>query len=123
MPYTTTITKEPDYVRILVKGTPTSPGEAAKYADIVIDSTTEHQCHRILLDEIDFHMNVDMLGAIQLTEILIEKDVPSMGLRVAAVVLPENMAGERALETAMRNRSINYRVFDDMETAQQWLLS
>lgn len=123
MPHTTTIQKKTDYIFLTVAGAPVDFNEASDYADIVIDCFRRYSCHRILIDATDFHMNVDILGAIQLTEVLIEKGVPSMGLRVASVVRPEKKDSERMLETAMRNRTINYRIFDNMNEAQTWLTS
>jgi len=121
MLYTTTITDKKDYLLIESEGKAKDFADIAAYTDLIISHSQRHRQKRILLDETSVTLSLDAHDASLLAERLVASMVPNMGIRVAAVCAPCNYAIARIIETAFQNRSLNFRMFEDMQSAIDWL--
>jgi hypothetical protein len=78
--------------------------------------------HRILLDKTKFLNHFDYHDAVVFADSPISDFMVNKRLRIAALIRPSNLEVERAYETLMRNRSVNYKPFISQEEAMDWLL-
>ena len=76
---------------------------------------------RVLADARDHLGAIDVVDLHQIGE-LISREIPG-GCRVAVVVSIARLAMDRYLETVAVNRGVSFRLFTDMEDANQWLNS
>ncbi|QGY39445.1 hypothetical protein GM415_04690 [Pseudodesulfovibrio cashew] len=111
------------YIRITTTGTMVSREEAQAYGDFIFDLAQQRGTKLILLDERGMVDEEDALDAYEVSESETLAEMGMAGFRIALVSAPANLAINRTWETIMQNRSINLRVFSDMESATDWLTS
>ena len=116
-----TIDKE-DHLFFQVDGEANDLADVIAHAESIIFQARKFKHKRLLLDETALSMSIDTHDAILFANWFAETKVAAMGLRAAVVCAPCNRAVIRAFETALRNRSISYKMFDDLESASEWLL-
>ena len=68
-------------------------------------------------------MTLDAHDAVRFGEWLSDVRLSTMGYRIAAIRTAQGVERARVFETAVRNRSINFRMFTDTELARAWLLA
>lgn len=106
---------------IRVTGTIANGDQATEKAMKVIDLGVEAKAARVLLDERALSISVDVLEIIHVAEALEERGVQSYGGRMACLFNPDFRDIYRVYETAYKNRSMNYRLFEDTDRAMVWL--
>jgi hypothetical protein len=111
------------YLLVAAQGTAHTADDLTQYALALLDEARRAGQTRILLDETRAAITPDTFDIVLLADRLDELRVANLGIRTAAVCAPENCEVERSIETALRNRSISYRVFYDRAAAEAWLLS
>ena len=122
MPYFTSLQYLNGYLRVTVTGTLESVEELFNYARLLAKEGEEHQTTRALVDERKLVDHTDLMDAYILSESDFTADMAMRGVRVACLAGPENLEQTMAFETVMQNRSLNYRVFTDEDTATAWLM-
>lgn len=105
------------------RGTAESVDHLTDYVRALLAEAAAGGHTRLLLDETGVAMTLDTLEVIHLANRLEDLHVASMGIRMAVVCAPANCGIMRSMETALRNRSINYQVFDARAEAEAWLLA
>lgn len=123
MPLTATFTTTDRYLLVMAQGTAQTADDLTGYALVLVDEARKTGQTRILLDETRATVTLDTFDIVLLADRLDELRVANLGLRAAAICAPASCAAMRSLETALRNRSINYMAFDDRAAAEAWLLS
>lgn len=97
-----------------------------EYRDKVLlgaELINDYNCRRVLVDDRKVEILVDALSVYTGIDALVESGLPSRGLRLAGMCRPEDLDVYRMIETAYRNRSVNYRLFEDEAVAVEWLAS
>jgi len=118
------INVEPKYKYFVVRITgPVTNGSLREYVSLIMDFAQESGLKRILLDERELSIEADMYEAYLVGESDEIVTAAIEGYRFACVPDPANRSRNEAFETVMRNRSVNYRVFDSVRVAERWLLS
>lgn len=123
MPLTTTFTTTDHYLLVMAQGAAQTADDLTEYALALLEEACKTGQTRILLDETCAAMTLDTFDIVLLADRLDEMRVANLGLRAAAICAPDSCEAMRSLETALRNRSISYRVFDKRAAAEAWLLS
>ncbi|ADU64059.1 MAG: hypothetical protein KUA35_12080 [Pseudodesulfovibrio sp.] len=123
MPLTTTFTVTDRYLLVIAQGAAQTADELTEYALSLVEEARKTGQTRILLDETRAAITPDTFDIVLLADRLDALRVANLGIRTAAVCAPDNCEVERSIETALRNRSISYRVFDDKAAAEAWLLA
>lgn len=123
MPYSSVVIDKKDYLFFVIGGEVDALEDVIAHTDSIISQALKSQRNRLLLDETQLVMNIDGHDAILLAEHLANTHLPSRGMRAAVVCAPQNQNLIRSFETALQNRSINYKMFMDVEAAEKWLLS
>jgi cephalosporin-C deacetylase-like acetyl esterase len=121
MSYTVEIIDKKDYLLFVTTGKADDFFEMTAYSDLILAHTLKHKQKRVILDETEVTVDLNAYDATMLAERLVADMVPSMGLRGAVVCAQCNVAVARIFETAFLNRSINLRMFEDMQSAIDWL--
>lgn len=122
MPLTTTVTTTDRYLLVEAQGTAKTADDLTEYALFLLKEARKTGLTRILLDETRATITPDTFDIVLLADRLDEMRVANLGIRAAAVCAPASCEVERSIETALRNRSISYRVFYDKAAAEAWLL-
>lgn len=76
---------------------------------------------RILLDDRALAVALDTHDITRAADLLEKSNFQALGLRLASLCRPEDRCVYDSIETIYRNRSINFRRFDDKQTAVEWL--
>ncbi|BDQ34584.1 hypothetical protein [Pseudodesulfovibrio portus] len=87
----------------------------------LMDAVRASGLKRILLDERGLVLGVDTHEAYLVGESEQIVMAAIQGYRFASVPDPANKARNENFETMLRNRSVNYRVFDTIADAEEWL--
>ena len=123
MPYSIQFLDKNDYLIFSLSGEIDNLDELISYAESVISQTRISSHKRLLLDETGVSMNVDTHDAILFAKHLAGAKVAHLGFRAAVICAPENYALIQSFETALQNRSMNYKVFKEIDAAEEWLKS
>ncbi|MGL1863042.1 MAG: hypothetical protein OCC46_11025 [Pseudodesulfovibrio sp.] len=121
MTYDYAMTMKDDYLLVTIGGESNTIEDVLSLADRVLIEAKRNNCTCILFDERTVTVNLDQHDVYQCTEALAEH-LPSAGIRVAVVHNTTDLAIYQCFETMLRNRSINYKLFDDFQSAEKWLL-
>lgn len=76
---------------------------------------------RILFDDRELDMILDVLDAVIFAESVLEDEVQTEGYRYACLPPESGRRFYATFETILQNRSINYRLFDNEAEAIHWL--
>lgn len=120
MPYTYTIHEEEDFLNVIVTGSTESAVETARFATQLGTEAQKRARTHILLDETGFEPLLDQFDIYNFSEKL-SVQFPALGLKIAVLHREERRKFYTCAETFLRNRSINYRVFQDRTEALKWL--
>jgi len=80
-------------------------------------------CHRVLLDHREMTIRHPIFGHLALAESLLDEVLTVHFERVASVTAPEDYDRYRDFELVSRNRGFNFRAFQSVEDAREWLES
>lgn len=83
----------------------------------------ETQARRVLVDDRKLAMSLDAHDVNQLADRLDAGEFQKMGIRLGCLCRPEDRHIYKMIETAYRNRSINFRLFESEQEALSWLAS
>jgi hypothetical protein len=113
---------EPKDTYVLVRMSGTMPaGTLKKEIARFMDAVRASGLKRFLVDERGLVLGIDMHEAYLVGESEQTVFAATQGYRFASVPDPANKARNENFETLMRNRSVNYRVFDTIADAEEWL--
>jgi len=108
------------YLLFKLTGSFDSSDEVVDFATSMIRIVLENQCLRVVLDEHELQINFDQFDAYSFAEKLTET-APRIGIRIGTIRSDESQDYYRWLETTLRNRSVNYRIFADESEAVRWV--
>ncbi len=121
MPYSIKAVDKEKYLMFIVEGEAAGFDDISAYADNALSLAFEYERNRILFDETQAVIRFDAHDVFLLAEHLVDLNVAAMGVRAAIVCAQSNCAMTRCVETALQNRSINCKMFEDMKSAEEWL--
>ncbi|BCS89999.1 hypothetical protein [Pseudodesulfovibrio sediminis] len=110
-----------DWIRITTTGRIDSGDEFIDKVLVGADKVLELDVRLVLLDELQLELALDNLDIKLGVGSLDHSEVHTLGLRIACLFPPANRALYTMYETVYRNRSINFRLFDDEQAAIAWL--
>ncbi|MBG0790064.1 MAG: hypothetical protein H0S80_06150 [Desulfovibrionaceae bacterium] len=108
-------------VHARVCGVISTGSEAACKAREVVDSAIKSGIYRVLLDERELDISVDIHEIIAIAREFEDRHIAFYGGRVACLYRPEKKNLYKAYETIYQNRSLSYRLFDGRDQALAWL--
>ncbi len=121
MTYDYAMTMKDDYLLVTIGGESNTVEDVLSLANRVLIEAKRNNCTCVLFDERTVTINLDQHDAYQCTEALAEH-IPAEGMRVAVVHNTKDLTIYQCFETMLQNRSINYTLFDDFQSAEEWLL-
>ena len=116
-------TKHDSWLLSKGKGRVTNADELLDKARKLVTKTFEVDIKRVLIDNRELDVVLDFHDSTIIADTLAEDDVQFLGRRYACLCNDLSLPTYQAFETAYRNRSINFRVFQDEESAMKWLFS
>jgi len=122
MSYEYTITPQDGYLLYITSGVLDDVESLLACTGIALQEAMAKECN-LLIDDRRLTINLSNLDATLTGEHLAEIDLQVMGIRIASVQSPENMELGRMFETVLTNRSLVFKVFEDRESAINWLNS
>ena len=122
MPYSFSAIDKEDHLFFHVDGEADELADIVAYSESIICQARKLNHNRLLIDETSLAMNIDTHDVIQFAKWIADTGVVGLGLRAAVVCAPCNRAVIRAFETALQNRSISYKMFENLESAEAWLV-
>ena len=123
MPYFLTYARIGDILVVKATGDYADVQEFIAKKDEATLRIMEERARRILLDDRELTMTLDVHDAVTFADAVLEEGVPAQGLRFACLPPKTGREFYAAFETACRNRSINYQLFEDKQAAVDWLES
>lgn len=87
------------------------------------DLCDRESCHRVLLDHREMTIRHPIFGHLALADGLLGELLTTRFERVASVTGPEDLDRYRDFELLSSNRGFNFRAFQSMEDAREWLES
>lgn len=121
--YTVEYAVEGDILRITSSGRTTRYDSFFEKAQKDIKHILESGRKRILMDDRDYLLLIDVLDISLLSNALDDMDLPALGIRMAVVGHPDSLELYQTIETIFRNRSNNVLNFHDLDAAKEWLLA
>lgn len=94
-----------------------------KKVGAAIVKMSETKAKRVLVDDRNLVMSLDALDVNRLADRLESAKFQMLGIRLGCLCRPEDVSTYKMIETAYRNRSINFRLFDNEQAALEWLVS
>ena len=88
----------------------------------VVQRGLEVGVRRFLMDERNLDFRLEAHDMAQLANHLERNNFQNNGNRVACLYNPKCLKNCKLRETMYQNRSVNYRIFEDEESALAWLL-
>jgi hypothetical protein len=110
------------YVAGTVVGRIDTPEELLRKVRAMVHKALDSNVTRFLMDERNLDFRLEQHDIIQVANHLENHDVQILGGRSACLCDPRRIARYRACETAYRNRSLSYQVFESEEAAVAWLM-
>lgn len=122
MTYTLRTTPQKGYLLVELDGAVDSISEIIEYTVTFVAEAERLDLHKVLVDERNAFFTLDFMDLVKLAEHASERDFHLKGFRIASLPHPDMLDKHKAFETAVRNRSIEYRVFTSEDDALDWLL-
>lgn len=118
------VKQEDGWLHLITQGRIDNMEDFLAKVHLGVDMVSCHNCRRVLVDDRGVEVLVDALSVYTGIDQLAESGLPSKGLKIAGLCRPEDKSVFKMIETAYRNRSVNYRLFvDDEAAALEWLTS
>lgn len=89
----------------------------------LVAKALEYNTSRVLIDNRQLDVVLDFHDSTTIANTLADDDIQFLGRRFACLCNDMSLSTYEAFETAYRNRSINFRLFKDEESAMKWLFS
>lgn len=122
MSYNLQMRKRDGYLLFTVTGTLESAEDLTAYSNDIEKHARQADVRHVLLDMREVSRRVDQHDCATYANKW-SQDHPNIWLKVAAVYTAADAQRFKWVETIYKNRSINYKIFDDMEKAEHWLMS
>ncbi|GAP16722.1 hypothetical protein [Levilinea saccharolytica] len=110
-----------DYLLVKAWGADENLEEVKRYGEAVIQAAVQHNCPRILCDELELVYRLEVAETFFSAE-HISKLVPSLH-RVAIVTQASQLEVGKFWEDVAVNRGLYVRMYTSLEEAKNWLLS
>ena len=123
MSYTLSFSKQDGWFSVAAQGEIDSFEVFSEKARTVTGEILQSGIKRILLDDRELAISLDAHDITLVAEQLEKANIQALGLRLASLCRPEDRETYRMFETIYGNRSINFRLFTDKQSALNWLLS
>lgn len=125
MPVEAEVRVAENFLLVIAGGTMESMEDLFAYTGLIKEHLLKHDgsVRRVLLDERAMEDRIDALDAYAFSESDDTALAVTSGIRIACLSSPANYEFNRAFETFFQNRSLNFKVFLDMEEAENWLLA
>lgn len=120
MPYEFDIIEKEDYLLFDVTGESATVEDVVQFTQTLLKEAMKRDCRSVMLDERGLRQRLDSHDAYLAAEKLVA-DRPRSGIRFASIRSDENWTIGKRFETIFQNRSINFRVFDNIPEAETWL--
>lgn len=111
------------YTLVTPIGEPQSAEELGVHAEEMFRRGAESESKCILIDRREAGMDFDVMDIVNVSNLLEERSIQNLGVRVAVVVDASNVKVFNSLETSLTIRSFSYRIFSSEKEALNWLLS
>ena len=111
------------YLYLVGEGTEDGLEEDIEIHQMIVNTCKEHNCPHVLIDDRNVIYTASTLSIYMLAKHYDQVDIPRFIQRAALVANQEYRADNQFFENTMRNRSINLRVFYDVQEAEKWLTS
>ena len=122
MPFSLTFEIREGYVLGITTGEEATLDDSLRKIEAVRQRGLEVGLRRFLMDERQLAFLLEAHDIALLANRLEERNFQNNGNRVACLYNPECMQNCKMRETMYQNRSMNYRIFGDEESAVAWLL-
>lgn len=119
--YTMDFDVEDGILFIKVAGIINSFEVAVQKANEIVDKALETGAYRVLLDESELSIDVDVLDIAQVVTSLEGRDLPYFEGKAACLFKPEYADIYNIYESFYQNKGFRYRLFSDIEAALEWL--
>ena len=106
---------------VSVSGAISSGEQAVEKALKVVGMGLKAGVNRVLLDERELNISVDVHGIVNVANELEKRDILYHGGRMACLYRAECRDIYQVYETVYKNRSLSYQLFDDPDKALAWL--
>ncbi|TAL34452.1 MAG: hypothetical protein EPN93_12075 [Spirochaetes bacterium] len=116
------ITEIDAHLLVTSRGVQNTLTESLAYIKTIVDTCRNRNLALVLLDEREVAYRETMLDTHIMVEFLTEKLKEFPVKKIACVPAKRYYSQVRDFETLMRNKSLNYKTFRDMELARAWLL-
>ncbi len=122
MPYKPNITVRDKYVVVTHDAGEGGNAEPTTFAGELAEACDQAGLHRVLLDERNLTYTVgnifDLMG---IGDKLLEDMLVFRFHRLACITKPEQFQTAKDFEAVARNRGMNYRAFESIDEAHDWL--
>nr|WP_321255769.1 hypothetical protein [uncultured Pseudodesulfovibrio sp.] len=123
MDYILTFRDNGDHLVAVVSGMVNTFEALSAMAHAVVERTSDHLSKKVLVDFRTVSMSIDFLSAQTLANNLESEGVQLSGIRLACLYIAEDVDMYRVFETAHRNRSLSFKIFENEDEAVDWLTS
>jgi len=120
MPYSYAKQDKDGYLLFTLSGEVESAEDLTVFTRSLMREAARCDCWRLLLDERTISRKVDQYDLMVFADRWI-MDKPRSGVKLAAVYSPDDARRFPWIETILQNRSLIYKIFDDMAEAERWL--
>jgi len=123
MAYQPTIEVREKYILVSHENSQGGNAEPTAFATELAEACDQNNIHRVLLDERNLVYTVgNIFDLMSIGDKLVEELLVFRFHRLACVTTPEQMDTAQDFESVARNRGLNYRAFENMDEAVNWLL-
>lgn len=110
-----------DCLVVTASGKPESPEEFFTYIKASVMKARASGLYRILFDETKTDLKFNVHEAVLMSDLLDQAGLQHLGIQGAVVCRAHDLAAAKYFETALRNRSFNVMMFDNISEGQNWL--
>lgn len=121
MAITYNISQNDNYLLITASGKDDCLQDVINYGSAIIQHAIEHRITQILCDERQLQYALGFFDIFESARFLAE-NVPTLA-KAAVVIGNNNMEDATFWETVAVNRGLHVKIFQEFETAEEWLLS
>lgn len=122
MTYSQVFSELDDYLLCISDGEVNSAEEYIEWAMNVVKRAMETGHTKVLFDNRTFHLKLTQLDVSAFADHLESMGAARLGFRLAVVPCNKNPDVSRMVETALRNRSGSYQIFESQDEAKAWLI-
>lgn len=109
------------YLLVRTRGIQAVLEDGIAYARAIAAHSIKHNLGRVLLDERHLRMHTSTIADFELVIGVLRERLHVSMQRMACVPHPQDLTKAQFFETAAQNRGLNFRLFEEVAAAQQWL--